>query len=157
MSIQVISFNCILKSRTGQLISTTYNREVLTALQKSEDTLLIGLTRELQNVVQGEKRRIVLNAQDAYGFYEPSKVILFPKNKLPRHMKEGENIKIAGKSGQIRSYKVLKIHDHMISLDGNHPLAGQDLVFEIDVLSAREASNEEIQDSANVVSQQLLH
>lgn len=156
MSIQVVSFNCILKNKTGQIISTTYNNEVLTALNV-ESGLLNGLTLKMQNLVKGEKRSIELSAEEAYGFYDPKKIILFPRNKLPKNIRIGETIQIAGKSGQIRSYKIIQIHGSMASLDANHPLAGQDLVFEIDVISARDASAKEIEDSSNVISTQLLH
>ncbi|MBY0554066.1 FKBP-type peptidyl-prolyl cis-trans isomerase [bacterium] len=155
MGIQVISFNCVLKNSTGQFISSTYNREVLALENKG--AVLNGLARELQDVVAGQKKQIKLKAESAYGFYDPSKVILFPRNKLPNALKEGQIIQIAGKSGMIRTYKVIQLHQNMVSLDGNHPLAGQDLVFEIEVLSAREALPEEVQEADNVVSQQLLH
>lgn len=156
MSIQVVSFNCILKSKTGQIISTTYNREVLAA-QSAEGGFLKGLAEKMQNLVEGEKRHIELGAEEAYGFYDPKKIILFPKSKLPKNTRVGESVQIVGKSGQIRSYKIIHSHGNMLSLDANHPLAGQDLIFEIDVVSAREASLDEIQESSNVVSEQLLH
>ena len=59
-------------------------------------------------------------------------MILFPKKNLKKDLRVGEIISIAGKSGAIRSYKVSQIHQDMVSLDGNHPLAGQDLIFEIE-------------------------
>jgi FKBP-type peptidyl-prolyl cis-trans isomerase SlyD len=45
----------------------------------------------------------------------------------------------------------------MVSLDGNHPLAGQDLIFEIEALDARLATPSEIESAVNSVSVQLLH
>ena len=156
MKVQIISFNCILKNKTGQLISNTFNREVLAA-EQIEGSPLNALARQLQNLVKGEKRQISLTAQEAYGFYDPAKIILFPKRKLPKHIRTGETLQIVGKSGQVRSYKVVQLHHDMASLDGNHPLAGQDLIFEIDVVSARDASVEEIRDSANPMSVQQLH
>jgi FKBP-type peptidyl-prolyl cis-trans isomerase SlyD len=62
-----------------------------------------------------------------------------------------------GKSGLQRSYRVLELHPDFVNLDGNHPLAGQDLIFEIETLEARYATAKEINDSANVVASQLLH
>jgi FKBP-type peptidyl-prolyl cis-trans isomerase SlyD len=156
MSIQVISFNCNLKSKTGQQISFTYNREVL-ATEQQGGNFLTGLALGMQNLTKGEKRSISLNAQQAYGFYDPSKTIFFPKNKLPKTIRVGENIQIVGKSGQVRSYKVLQLHDNMVTLDGNHPLAGQDLIFEIETLEVREATQEEIEGSANTIAVQPLH
>jgi FKBP-type peptidyl-prolyl cis-trans isomerase SlyD len=156
MSIQVISFNCILKNKVGQVISSTFNREVLNAVENG-NVVLSGLIKGLQNLKKGERRSISLSAEEAYGLYDPKKVILFPRSKLPKHMREGEMISIVGKSGQLRSYKVLQFHDHMVSLDGNHPLAGQDLIFEIEALDAREATAEEIAESTNTVVTQVLH
>jgi FKBP-type peptidyl-prolyl cis-trans isomerase SlyD len=157
MSSQVISFNCILKNKAGQLISSTFNREVLTASESTLPGMLSGLSKGLQNLKKGEKRSIALTAEEAYGLYDPQKVILFPRKKLPNTLKKGEMINIVGKSGVQRSYRVAELHADLASLDGNHPLAGQDLVFEIEALEARAATREEIDESANVVSTQLLH
>lgn len=156
MHIQVISFKCILKSRTGQLISSTVNRDVL-ASEPMAGVQLSGLSAAMQNLKPGEKRSIQLTAQEAYGFYDPKKVILFPRNKLPRHVKIGQTIQVVSKTGITRVYKVIEFHGSMVTLDENHPLAGQDLIFEIEVLSARNASEEEIAESHNEIGVQLLH
>ena len=156
MSIQVISFNCILKNKAGQIISSTFNREVMTT-SDAQGLILVGLSRGLQNLIKGEKRSISLSAEEAYGLYEPKKVILYPRKKLPQQVRVGQMISITGKSGLQRSYKVMQLHEDMVNLDGNHPLAGQDLIFEIEALEAREATREEIASSLNNVSIQVLH
>lgn len=157
MSIQVISFNCILKNKAGQLLSSTYNRDVLNSLGEDTPGFLIGLTRNLQNLKKGEKRSIAVSAEDAYGLYDPKKVILFPRKKLPKDIRKGANIEIVSKTGVLRSYRVVELFSDFASLDGNHPLAGQDLIFEIETLAARDATPKEIEESSNKVSQQLLH
>jgi len=156
MSFQVISFNCLLKNKAGQVISSTFNRDVLT-FSNNPDLVLAGLAKGLQNIKKGEKRSITLSAAEAYGLYQPQKVIFYPKKNLPETIRLGEIISVVQKNGKTRSYKVLQIHDNMVSLDGNHPLAGQDLIFEIETLSARNATPEEIEESNNTVSTQLLH
>lgn len=154
---QIISFNCVLKNTTGQLISTTYNHEVLTALENDQSNLLSGLSKNMQNLKKGEKRTITLKAEDAYGLYDLKKVILVPRKKLSKAVKIGEMVFIVGKSGLQRSYRVLELHSDFVNLDGNHALAGQDLIFEIETLEARYATAKEIDDSTNVVASQLLH
>jgi FKBP-type peptidyl-prolyl cis-trans isomerase SlyD len=156
MKIQVISFNCILKNKTGRIISTTFNRDVITHSAEPLAQLNI-LAKKLQNLNKGEKRIIELSAEEAYGLYEPRKVILYPRKKLPNNLTVGETISIADKTGKIRTYKVVQFHDDFVSLDGNHPLAGQDLIFEIEALDVRDATSEEIAESTNVVSQQIYH
>ena len=156
MSVQVVSFKCVLKNKAGQWISSTFSKEVLTCPTDSE-SMLPALAKGLQNLVKGEKRSIELHAKDAYGLYQPQKIILFPKKKLPRTLKVGDSVIIKGKDGRDRSYQVLEFYDDMASLDGNHPLAGQDLIFEIETLDARDATPEEIDQSMSFVANPLLH
>lgn len=156
MNVRVVSFNCVLKNKAGQTISSTFNREVLTSIE-APDLMLSGLAKELQSLEKGDKKTVILTAEEAYGLYDLKKVILFPKKKLPKDLRVGESVSIVGKSGKIRTYNILHFHDEMVSLDGNHPLAGQDLVFEIEALEARNATPAEIDESVNTVSTQLLH
>lgn len=156
MNIQIISFNCILKNKTGNIISSTFNREVLAAVD-TQNMMLAGLVKGLQNLSKGERRTIAVKAEEAYGLYDPAKIILYPRVKLPKNLHIRETISIVGKSGSIRSYRVLEFHDNMVSLDGNHPLAGQDLIFEIETLDARDATPQEIAEATNTVISQTLH
>lgn len=158
MRAQIVSFKCLLKNTTGQLISSSFNRDVLTSIS-NEDLPLKGLARALQNLKKGEHRSIHLKAEEAYGFYDPSKVILFPLKKIPDHRnaRPGQMVSILSKTGKVRTYRILQIHGTMVSLDGNHPLAGQDLIFEIEAIEAREATNEEIAEAQNLVSKQWAH
>ncbi len=156
MNVQVISFNCLLKNKAGRFISSTYNREVLNAVEVKTN-MLSGLSKGLQDLKKGELRKVYVSAEEAYGFYDPTKVILYPHKKLSKKIAIGESISIIDKSGFTRFYKVIEFYGDMVSLDGNHPLAGQDLVFEIEVLEARQATKSEIDDSINDVSTQLFH
>ena len=156
MTAQIISFNCILKNLAGQLISSTYNKDVLTSIN-DDQAMLLGLAKGLQSLKKGEKRKIQLSAEQAYGFYDPKKVVYYPRKKLAKSIRVGEMVTIIGKSGAPRVYKVAALHVDMVSLDANHPLAGQDLVFEIETLDAREATPEEIRAASNDMSVQLLH
>lgn len=157
MRAQIISFNCIVKNKIGRLISSTYNREVLTINDVTPIGTLSGLNKNLQNLMKGEKRVITVNAEEAYGLYDPKKVILFPRNKLPSSISKGEWVTVVSRTGVHRRYLVLELHSDLVSLDENHPLAGQDLIFEIEALEARDATKQEIDESLNTVSQQLLH
>jgi FKBP-type peptidyl-prolyl cis-trans isomerase SlyD len=156
MSNQIISFNCVLRNKTGGLIRSTQKREVLNGATNRE-AVLEGLAKGLKNLTKGDKRWIVVLAEEAYGVYQTQKVILYPRRKLDRGTRVGETVAITGKSGQIRTYKILKLHNDMASLDGNHPLAGQDLIFEIEALATREATVDEVTQARNSLSTQILH
>jgi FKBP-type peptidyl-prolyl cis-trans isomerase SlyD len=158
MSVQVVSFNCVLKNKAGLLISSTFNREVITSVE-GQGTILSGLAQGLQNLKKGEKRSLEISAAEAYGFYDPKKVIFFPRNKIPKEktLRCGEPLVIISKTGTKRTYRIVEIHADLLTLDSNHPLAGQDLIFEIEAIDAREATQSEIADSKNMISSQYLH
>lgn len=158
MRAQIISFKCIVKNKAGKFISSTYNHDVLTVSETPSHSFLSGLNKNLQDLKKGEKRVISVLAEEAYGLYDPKKVILFPRRKLPGNVKKGMLVHIVRKSGVQRGYHVVELHSaELVSLDGNHPLAGQDLVFEIEAIEARDATAQEIDESLNDVTQQLLH
>lgn len=143
---QIVSFHCVLKNNLGKIISETTNHDVVTEAGQDEQALLQGLASQMRDLKSGETRRISLSAPEAYGFYDPRKVILYPRRLLPRGLAlviDGPVI-IVSKSGQRRSYRIVEIHKDMVLLDGNHPLAGQDLIFEIEIISVREASPSEL-------------
>jgi FKBP-type peptidyl-prolyl cis-trans isomerase SlyD len=157
MSVQIVSFNCILKNKAGQLISSTVNRDVMTAIEG--EAMLAGLANGLRDLKAGEKRTICLSAEEAYGFYDLKKVILYPRENLSSSapLRCGERISLFFQSGGPQSFEVIEVMSDMIRLDGNHPLAGQDLIFEIEALSAREATQQEIDESNHNQPSLVLH
>lgn len=148
MNAQVISFHCVLKNRLGQVLSTSFNQNVLTLPQAGERDPLARLNSALQNMSCGEKRRIFVSAREAYGFYNPDKVKVMPLGFFEERPRIGELLKLDSDSPVLR---VTEINSESVVLDGNHPLAGQDLIFEVEAVSAREATPEEIweQDSGD--------
>jgi len=158
MQAQIVSFKCLLKSATGQLISSSFNRDVLTSLS-GEEAPLKALAKALHGLEKGECRSIHLKADQAYGFYDPQKVILFPLNKIPnfKTVRRGQTVSIISKTEILRTYRVLQLMGDFVSLDENHPLAGQDLIFEIEATDVRSATPEEVAEAENVVTKQWVH
>ncbi len=148
MNVQIISFHCVLKNKLGQVISSTYNRDVMTAAPGPEHALP-GLSDGLKNLRKGEKRQIELSAAEAYGYYDTTKVLEVARESLvgsPK-LKVGESILFAREGKKAEKFRVTELSNDRITLDANHPLAGQDLIFEIEALEVREATPEEVQES----------
>ena len=87
-----------------------------------------------------------VRAEHAYGYYDPHKVVEYDLTDFPagQSLRPGEEIVMCDKKGQQISLRVLEIGEDIIKFDGNHPLAGQDLVFEIEATDARDATAEEL-------------
>jgi FKBP-type peptidyl-prolyl cis-trans isomerase SlyD len=155
MKIQIVSFHCVLKNTLGKIISSTYNRDILTGSGFSEEPYLKGLANGLQDLKEGERRLISVPAAEAYGFYDPNLTITVSRTVLPTAKKQGTVFLMF--NGKRKSFLVTQINPNSVVLDGNHPLAGQDLVFEIQTTAVRDATPEEISDSQPEVSDPLLH
>ena len=156
MAIQVVSFHCVLKNKLGRVISSTLNQNVLTDGPRDAETLT-ALVEALQDLEKGEKRKISLRADQAYGYYNPKLVMtcLLDDLTVASPIKLGERV-IYVKNGKRTSYRVIGISSDSVTLDANHPLAGQDLIFEIETTEAREATREELGD-LEVASRADLH
>jgi FKBP-type peptidyl-prolyl cis-trans isomerase SlyD len=159
INVQIVSFHCVLKDKLGKVISSTYNRDVLTSVEASTEDKLPGLSKGLQNLKKGERREIVLSAAEAYGFYDINKVLDLSREDLrgANELKMGEKVLYATEGSKAQLYRVVNISNDRITLDSNHPLAGQDLVFEIEATDVREATADEIRESNSENTGITLH
>jgi FKBP-type peptidyl-prolyl cis-trans isomerase SlyD len=156
---QVVSFNCVLKNQLGQLISYTVNYDVLTVPHAREgQQWLAGLNEGLRDLKEGEKRSISVSAERAFGFYDPEKVRVCPRQALDKNdVKVGDKV-VGQVEGKKTSFRVIDVRGDDVVLDANHPLAGQDLVFEIEALGVRDATTDEISEAeSSSTSSPLYH
>jgi FKBP-type peptidyl-prolyl cis-trans isomerase SlyD len=149
MKVQIVSFHCVLKNKFGKVLSSSFNHDVLTGAGLDGEQELAALSKALQNLKTGEKRKISLNAAEAYGFYDPKKVLTMPRGVLTQFEKnkQAEAPVVLDVDGQPRTFRVIDMTPDNITLDGNHPFAGQDLIFEIETIAVRDATDAEILES----------
>ncbi len=141
MRVQIVSFHCTLKNTLGQLISSSFNQDVLSTPSSGQVSELPGLAEAMLGIVEGERRKITLTADRAYGFYHPELRIRVARSKLSKGKSIGMGEVVFGRfteESEPRNYRVVETLPHSVVLDGNHPLAGQDLVFEVEVTALRE-------------------
>ncbi len=158
MKVQIVSFHCIVKNKMGKVISSTFNQDILTS-SSDQGEHLTGLVHGLQNLTKGEKRRIDLRANEAYGFYDPQMVITVPRQRFSSLMKAKNDSQplVLSVNGKRKAFRIINVEGDSVTLDGNHPLAGQDLVFEIETTAVRDATPEEISDSHADPAGPLMH
>lgn len=153
MEAQVISFRCVLKNKLGQVLSTSFNQDVLT-LHGDQSVPLEGLVRGLQNIRQGEKRQIFVPAAQAYGFYDLAKTKRIALEDVSGDLKIGGLMRLQDDS---MTYRVIEIGEGFATLDGNHPLAGQDLIFEVEATKVRSATASDLDEPAGISSSIIYH
>lgn len=103
---------------------------------------------KIEEALQGQEKgfKTVLNlaAADAFGQRDETLVQSIPKTQFPPGVKIGGQLEGRGEDGTAHVFTVIKIKGDTVILDGNHPLAGKDLRFALEVMDVRPASAEEI-------------
>jgi FKBP-type peptidyl-prolyl cis-trans isomerase SlyD len=143
MTAQVIGFHYTLKDTDGNVIDSSEGQAPLLFLEGS-GMIIPGLEKELVALNVGDKKTVEVVAADAYGTVIQDLIIDVQKSQFP----EGTDLKV-GDQFQVNEeptapiFTVIKIEGEAVTLDGNHPLAGVDLVFDVEMTEKREATEEE--------------
>lgn len=104
-----------------------------------------GLEKALIGMTQGESGDIMVSAADAYGEVNEEAVQTLPKEQFEGvELVEGMTLYGNGENGQQVQVIVKSFDDKEVNVDFNHPMAGKDLMFSVTVLSAREATADEV-------------
>ncbi|MEC9283991.1 MAG: peptidylprolyl isomerase [Bdellovibrionota bacterium] len=120
-------------------------------LAKIEEAIL-GL--EAQDEIQ-----VVLAKEDAYGDYRDELVTKVEKSHFANEFSIMVGMRFAtkGPDGNDMVVEVIDINDNDVTLDGNHPLAGQDLIFDIVVLDVQIADAEEVAKAKKISAKSVIH
>ena len=107
--------------------------------------IIPGLENALVGMSQGESGDIMVAAADAYGEVNPEAKQTLPIEQFAGiDLVEGMNLFGQGENGQQVQVTVTSFDDKEVNIDFNHPLAGKDLMFSVSVVSAREATADEV-------------
>ena len=143
MSRKVISFHYLLTDASGKTLDSSAAGEPLTFLEGGEQ-IIPGLENELRGMKAGEKKHLIVKAKDAYGEKDPNNIIEVPLEKMPtRNIKTGDRFR-AGKDSHSPVVTVANVTQTHVTLDGNHPLAGMDLTFDVEIAEVRDATEDEL-------------
>ena len=92
-----------------------------------------GFEDGLMGISVGDKITVQIPVQEAYGESRADLIVNVPKIQLPGEVEVGQALQ-ATNEGQMFNVVVKEIHQEHVVIDGNHPLAGKDLIFDIEVL-----------------------
>jgi FKBP-type peptidyl-prolyl cis-trans isomerase SlyD len=107
--------------------------------------IIPGLENALVGMSEGQSADILVKAVDAYGEINEEAVQTLPKEQFEGiDLVEGMSLYGQGEGGQSVQVTVKSFTDSEVTIDFNHPLAGKDLMFSVTVLSAREATEDEV-------------
>ncbi len=140
----VVTFHYTLRDPSGRVIDTSAGGEPVVYLEGAGQ-IIDGLDEQLRGLPAGEKRRVQVPAARAYGAHDAEQVQRVPRAMIPiqDELRVGDRFQ-AGEDRFAPIVTVVAIEKDEVVLDGNHPLAGVDLTFDIEVVSVRAATPEEL-------------
>lgn len=99
--------------------------------------IIPGLDRALPGMAVGEQKSVAVPADDAYGQRNPDASHAIPRDQIPADipLEVGTALQMRSPDGHAIAVTVAEVTDDTVTLDANHPLAGKDLTFEIELVS----------------------
>lgn len=144
---QVIGMHYSLYRADGSLIESTDGKDPVLFLY-GDRHVLAALQRELDGKVAGDTVQVDIPADKAYGRHYPERVQRLPRKRIDsgkqQSFRVGQIIHVDSGKGQRQRAQVVKVGKFNLDLDTNHPLAGQDLRFDVTIAEVRPATDEEL-------------
>lgn len=143
---RVVNIHYTLRSADGEVLDSSEGRDALAYIQ-GIGNLIPGLEAQLAGKSKGDKVKAVIAPADAYGEYDDQLVHLVPLSGF--QSADGEQLQVGMQvqvdTGQGHAIAtVTGIEGDDVTLDLNHPLAGAELHFDVEIMNVREATDEEL-------------
>lgn len=127
--------------RNGETFDSSEGREPL-EFTVGAGQMIKGFDEGVKGMQVGDKKTVEIGADDAYGQKEAGNLIEFPKDQFPPDMKAevGMQLMLSNDQGQQFPVIVAEVKEETVVLDANHSLAGQDLIFDIEMMDIQPQS-----------------
>ena len=141
---RVVTIDYSLRDKAGALIDSSKGGDPLVYLHGNEN-IVPGLEKHLEGKVAGDSVSCVVAPADGYGERNEELVLTISKNDFGPGTKvePGMQFEAHGEEG-VQIVTVVKVEGDNVTIDANHPLAGEDLHFDVKVVDVREATEEEL-------------
>ena len=130
----------------SEVIDTSEGSEPIQFLQ-GHGNIIPGLEQALYGMKTGEKKEVIVTAADGYGELDPEAYSEVARKEFPPQipMEVGIELEIKDQSGDILEARIDTVNEETVRLDFNHPLAGKQLNFSVQVVALRQPSAEELE------------
>lgn len=118
----------------GEIFDSSEGKDPL-QFQIGSGQIIPGFEEAIMGKNIGEKVSITIAPEQAYGQLREDLIVEVPVDKMPGTVEVGQLLQADGGDGQVVQVIVKEVKEEVIVIDGNHPLAGQDLLFDIEVVS----------------------
>lgn len=143
-STKVVTFHYTLRDSSGKVLESSVGDDPLSYLE-GVGQIIPGLESQLRGLIKGDKKNVNVEAKDAYGEHEEELIVQVHRAQLPKEdVAVGDQFHAEGPDGHPAMVTVTAVDAHHVTVDGNHPLAGQSLTFDVEITDVREATKDEL-------------
>jgi FKBP-type peptidyl-prolyl cis-trans isomerase SlyD len=141
---RVIGFHYTLTDKGGNVLDSSSGDEPLFFLEDSQQ-IIPGLEKVIALMNVGDKKKIEVKAADAYGDVNPELVVKVKKTQFPpdANLQIGDQFQVNNDQNS-PVFTIMSIDPEEVTVDGNHPMAGKDLFFDVEIVGSRPATQEEM-------------
>ena len=131
-----VTFHCSITLKDGTVAETTFADEPIQITMGDDSVLLNGLQLAMYGMKVGDKEKVWIEPADAYGMPEDEAIQTLPLSDFPDSLKPevGQIIAFSTPSGEEIPGAVTEIEGDQVTVDFNHPLAGHEIQFEVEIL-----------------------
>ena len=142
---KVVDLAYSLTNAEGEVLDQADVKDPFTYLQGGSQ-IVPGLESALEGLKKGDKKKVTVTPAEGYGEMNPELKLTVNRTQFPSdaELEEGMQFETQTPDGQSVVFTIEEIVDDQISINGNHPLAGQSLHFDVEVLNVRDATGEEL-------------
>ncbi|MDB5051348.1 MAG: peptidylprolyl isomerase [Fibrobacteres bacterium] len=141
---KVVSIDYTLTDAKGEVLDSSTKEQPLHFIQ-GQGHLIPGLEKALEGKTTGENIKAQIPAKEAYGARDEALMQIIPKENFEdiADLKVGMELEAESEDG-VRVITVVGIEGDRVIVDGNHPLAGMDLSFDVTIVGVRDATKDEL-------------
>ena len=139
----VVTMHYTLTDDSGTVLDSSAGHTPMNYLH-GHGNIVPGLEKVLEGAVAGFKTKVTVPAAEGYGEIDPAAVFEAPREHFPDDMDLAPGRLVSSGDGHGSPLTVVEVTDSVVVLDGNHPLAGKTLHFEVEILDVRVATREEM-------------
>lgn len=132
---QTVRIHYNAKLEDGTLVDTSAEPDPM-QFELGSGQVIPGLDNAVQGMAVGESKTVTIQADEAYGPRNEQLIISVPNSELPKDLQPSVGMELQSRAadGQITKLTITEVGDDSITVDANHPLAGQVLQFDIELI-----------------------
>lgn len=142
---KAVSIDYTLTNEAGEVIDSSAGAAPMVYLHGAGN-IIVGLEKALEGKSAGDELSVVVEPEDAYGEYSAELIATLGRDMFEGvdELEVGMQFHASGPDGSMQIVTVRDLEGNEVTVDGNHPLAGQRLSFQVKVIDVRDAHDEEI-------------